>query len=120
MHRRSPLSTAEIRRSSDWRSGFCIKAGHLCQPHEPALLSPLNAKIKVNTNYRKTQQRRAEMSDQENRKPQQSDPQKPGWEQKPGNEPNQPMQPKQEVPSGQPKTPQPEQEKHDQEKKKSA
>jgi hypothetical protein len=60
------------------------------------------------------------MSDQENRKPQQSDPHKPGWEQKPGNEPNQPMQPKQEVPSGQPKTPQPEQEKHDQEKKKSA
>jgi len=46
---RSPLSTAEIRRASSWRSEFCIKVGHTCQPQEPttspepALLSPLNA-----------------------------------------------------------------------------
>jgi hypothetical protein len=54
------------------------------------------------------------MSDQENRNPQHTDPQKPG------NQPNVPVPPKQEVPSGQPKTPQPVQEKHDQEKKKQA
>ena len=57
------------------------------------------------------------MADQENRNPQHSDPQKPGSEQKPGNQPNQPVQ---QMPGGQPKTPQSEQEKHDQEKKKQA
>jgi len=50
MHRRSPLSTAETRRTSVWRSEVCVEAGHKCQPHEPttsshepARLSPLNA-----------------------------------------------------------------------------
>jgi hypothetical protein len=37
-------------------------------------------------------------------------------EQKPGNQPNQPVKQKQQVPGGQPKSPQSEQEKHDQEK----
>ena len=60
------------------------------------------------------------MSDQENRNPQHSDPQKPGSDQKPGNQPNQPIEHKQQDPSGQPKSPQSEQEKHDQEKKKQA
>jgi hypothetical protein len=59
------------------------------------------------------------MSDQEIRNPQHSDPQKPE-EKKPVTQPNVPVRPKQEVPSGQPKTPQPVQEKHDQEKKKLA
>jgi hypothetical protein len=57
------------------------------------------------------------MSDQESRNPQHSDPQKPGSEQKPG---SQPIQQKQQDPSGQPKNPQSEQEKHDQDKKKQA
>jgi hypothetical protein len=39
MYRRSPLSTAEVRRASSWRSEFCIKAGHTYQPHEPATSS---------------------------------------------------------------------------------
>jgi hypothetical protein len=50
MDRRSPLSTAETRRTSAWRSEFCIDAGHAYQPHEattsshePALLFPSNA-----------------------------------------------------------------------------
>jgi hypothetical protein len=60
------------------------------------------------------------MSDQESRNPQHSDPQKPSPDQKPGNQPNQPVQQKQQVPGGQPKTPQSEQEKHDQERKKQA
>jgi len=60
------------------------------------------------------------MSDQENRTPQRNDAQKPGPEQKSGNQPNQPVQQKQQNPSGQPKSPQSEQEKHDQEKKKQA
>ena len=60
------------------------------------------------------------MSDQENRKLQHTDDQKPGSEQKSGNQPNRPVQQKQENPSGQPKSPQSEQEKHDQEKKKQA
>jgi len=68
----------------------------------------------------KDQQRRNKVADQENRNPQHSDPQKPGSEQKPGNQPNQPTQHKQQDPSGQPKSPQSEQEKHDQEKKKQA
>jgi hypothetical protein len=74
------------------------------------------------TNYQqqKDWQRRNRMSDQENRNPQHGDPQKPGPEKKPGNQPDVPVLPKQEVPSGQPKTPQPAQEKHDQEKKKPA
>ncbi|MGA6987218.1 MAG: hypothetical protein WBZ01_14280 [Terriglobales bacterium] len=57
------------------------------------------------------------MSDQENRNPQYTDAQKPGSEQKPGNQPKQPVQ---QNPSGQPKSPQSEQERHDQEKKKQA
>ena len=56
------------------------------------------------------------MADQENRNPQQSDPQKAVAEQKPGNQPNQPVQQKPAVPIVQPKSPQSEQEKHDQEK----
>jgi hypothetical protein len=59
------------------------------------------------------------MSDQENRNPQQSDPQKSA-EQKPGNRPNQPVQEIQQVPGGQPKNPQSDQEKHDQDKRKQA
>jgi hypothetical protein len=54
------------------------------------------------------------VSNQESRNPQHSDPQKPG------NQPNIPVTPKQEIPAGQPKTPQPVQEKHDEEKKKPA
>jgi len=54
------------------------------------------------------------MSDQENRKLQHTDEQKPGSEPKSGNQPNQPVQQKQENPSGQPKSPQSEPEKHDQ------
>ena len=60
------------------------------------------------------------MSDQENRKPQNIDPQLPSPEQKPGNQPSQPVQQKQVVPIAQPKSPQSEPEKHDQEKKKQA
>jgi hypothetical protein len=60
------------------------------------------------------------MSDQENRNPQHSDPQKPVPEQKPGNQPNQPVQQKPQVLVAQPKSPQSEPEKHDQEKKKQA
>lgn len=41
-------------------------------------------------------------------------------QQKSGNQPNQPVQQKQEIPSGQSKSPRSEQEKHDQEKKKQA
>jgi len=50
LHRRSPLSTAETRRMSAWRSEFCIEAGHTYQPREltdpspePTRLFPLNA-----------------------------------------------------------------------------
>jgi hypothetical protein len=57
------------------------------------------------------------MSDQEKRKPQHTDAQKPGTEQKPGSQPNQPVQQNQ---SAQPKSPQPEQGRNDQEKKKQA
>jgi hypothetical protein len=60
------------------------------------------------------------MADQENRKLEHTDEQKPGSEQKSGNQPNPPLQPKQQDPNGQPKSPQTEQEKHDQEKKKQA
>ncbi len=60
------------------------------------------------------------MSDQENRNLQHSDPQKAVAEQKPGNQPNQPVQQKPVVPIVQPKSPQSEPEKHDQEKKKQA
>ena len=58
------------------------------------------------------------MSDQENRNPQHSDPQKP--EQKPGIQPNQPVQQKPVVPIAQPKSPQSEPEKTDQSQKKHA
>jgi hypothetical protein len=57
------------------------------------------------------------MSDQQDRKLQHTDEQKPGSDQRTG---NQPVQQKQENRSGQPKSPQSEQEKHDQEKKKQA
>ena len=60
------------------------------------------------------------MADQENRNPQHSDPQKAVAEQKPGNQPNQPVQQKPAVPITQPKSPQSEPEKHDQEQKKQA
>jgi hypothetical protein len=56
------------------------------------------------------------MSDQENRYPQPTDVEKPGSEQKPGGQPNQPVQ---HGPGGQPKSPQSEQER-DQEQKKQA
>jgi hypothetical protein len=59
------------------------------------------------------------MSDQEFRKQQPTDPQKP-VEQKPVTQPNVPVPPKQEIPVAQPKTPQSAQEKHDEEKKKPA
>jgi hypothetical protein len=55
------------------------------------------------------------MSNLEDPKLQHTDEQKPGSEQKSG---NQLPQQKEENPSGQPKSPQSEQEKHDQEKKK--
>ncbi len=61
------------------------------------------------------------MSDQENRNPQHSDPQKPAPpEQKPVIQPNQPVQQKPVVPIAQPKVPQAETEKHDQPQKKHA
>ena len=61
------------------------------------------------------------MSDQENRNPQHSDPQKRAPpEQKPIIQPNQPVQQKLPVPGGLPKSPQSEQEKHDEEKRKQA
>jgi hypothetical protein len=60
------------------------------------------------------------MSNQESSKPQHTDAQKPGPEQKFGNRPNQPVQQKQQNPGGQPKSPQPEQQKHNQEKQKQA
>jgi hypothetical protein len=52
--------------------------------------------------------------------PQHTDPQKPAPEQKPATQPNQPVQQKPQVPVGQPKSPQPYPEKHDEEKKKQA
>jgi hypothetical protein len=58
------------------------------------------------------------MSDQENRNPQPSDSQKPSSDQRTGNQPNPPVQ--QNVPTGQPKSPQPEQEKRDEANKKQA
>ncbi len=57
------------------------------------------------------------MSDHENRNPQHNVPQKPE-DKKPVTQSNEPVLPKQERPTSQPKTPQPVQEKHDQEKKK--
>ena len=60
------------------------------------------------------------MSAQENRNPQYSDPQKPVPEQKPIIQPNQPVQQKPVVPIAQPKSPQSESEKHDQDQKKQA
>ena len=60
------------------------------------------------------------MPDQENLNPQHSDPQKPvPPEQKPIVQPN-PVQQKPVVPIGQPKSPQSEPEKHDEEQKKQA
>ncbi|HXC44471.1 MAG TPA: hypothetical protein VNY51_13230 [Candidatus Dormibacteraeota bacterium] len=55
------------------------------------------------------------MSDQESRNPQDGGPQR-----EPGSQPNQPAQHKQQDPIGKPKSPQSEQDKHDQEKKKQA
>ena len=83
-------------------------------------IEPDPARMQQFTNNRKTSKGEVKMSDQESRNPQQSDPQKPGSEQKPGNQPNQPVQQTQQVPSEQPKSPQSEQEKYDQEKKKQA
>ena len=60
------------------------------------------------------------MSDKDNRKLQHTDEQKPGPEQKSGNQPNQPEQQKQQNPGGRPKSPQSEPMKHDQEKKQHA
>ena len=60
------------------------------------------------------------ISDQQDRKLQHTDEQKPVSEQKSGNQPKQPVQRKQENAGGQPKSPQSEQERHDQEKKKQA
>lgn len=57
------------------------------------------------------------MPDKEDLNPQHIDPQKPRPEQKPANQPNQPVQQKSQIPVGQPKSPQPEPEKHEQEKK---
>jgi hypothetical protein len=57
------------------------------------------------------------MSDQGNRNPQHSNSQKPGQDQKPVNQPSPPVQ---QYPTGQPKSPQPEQEKQDQANKKHA
>lgn len=59
------------------------------------------------------------MSDQVSRSPQHSDPQKPGSEQKQGNQPNQQAQKHQDS-GGQSKSPQSEHGKGDQEKKKQA
>ena len=61
------------------------------------------------------------MSDQEFRKQQPTDQQKPA-EHKPVTQPNVPVPPKQEIPVAQPKSPQPAQEKHvhDEGKKKPA
>jgi len=60
------------------------------------------------------------MSDQKTPNPQHSDPQKPVPEQKPIIQTNQPVQQKPVVPIAQPKSPQSEPEKHDQEQKKHA
>ena len=60
------------------------------------------------------------MSDQESQNPQYNNPQKPVSEQKPGNQPNLPVQQKPAVPIAQPKSPRSEPEKHDQEQKKQA
>jgi hypothetical protein len=60
------------------------------------------------------------MSDQQNRNPQHNEAQKPGSEQKSGNQPNQPVQQKHENPGGQPKAQQSEPEKHGQATKKQA
>jgi hypothetical protein len=64
------------------------------------------------------------MSDQENRNPQHkdsqkqhNDSQKPAQDRKPESQPTSPVQ---QIPSGQPKTTQPEQEKHDQGHRKQA
>jgi hypothetical protein len=60
------------------------------------------------------------MSDQQDRKLQHTDEQMPGSEQKSRNQPKQPVQQKLENTGGQPKSPQSEQEKHEQEKQKQA
>jgi hypothetical protein len=60
------------------------------------------------------------MSEQENRNPQRTDAQKPGSEPKPGSQPHQPVQQKEQNQSGHSKSPQPEQGRNDQEKKKQA
>jgi hypothetical protein len=61
--------------------------------------------------------RRNIMSDQENRNPQHKDPQKPAQGRKPESQPTPPVQ---QIPAGQPKTAQPEQEKRDQGQRKQA
>jgi hypothetical protein len=91
-----------------------------CSPRQT--FEAASTRLQPLTNYQqqKDQQRRSKMSDQENLNPQHSDPQKPIPEQKPGNQPNQPVQQKPQVPGGLPKSPQSEQEKHDEEKRKQA
>ena len=92
-------------------------AGTLVARNEPRrrpTVHPSNFTLQNHRSKEKT------MSDQENRKLQHTDEQWPGSDQKPGNQPNPPVQQKQENPSGQPKSPRSEQEKHDQEKKKQA
>ena len=84
-------------------------------------LAHIDLPTKTSSNFQTTKDYKEKpMFDQENRKLQHTDEQKPGSEQRSGNQPNQPVQQKQQNPSGQPKSPQPEQEKHDQEKKKQA
>ncbi|MGZ8900869.1 MAG: hypothetical protein ACXW3Z_12300 [Limisphaerales bacterium] len=64
--------------------------------------------------------RRIKMPEKENLNPQYKDPQKPAQDEKPKYQPNQPVQQKPQVPVGEPKSPQADPEKHDQEKKKQA
>src|ERR1035438_262875 len=132
-----PLLFAQRRGgSSAWHSELRVEAGlHISAPrtnpstHEPARLSPVkrlnqrqsDCNHSPITKQQKDQQRRNKMSDQENRNPQQSDPQKPAPpEQKPIVQPNQPVQQKPVVPIAQPKVPQSEPEKQDQEQRKHA
>jgi hypothetical protein len=78
------------------------------------------AEVHIKHSTAKDHPKERTMSDQQDRKLQHTDEQKPVSEKKSGNQPNQPVQQKQENPGGQPKSPQSEQEKHDQGKKKQA
>jgi hypothetical protein len=74
-------------------------------------------KSSTNNEQRTSTIRRNTMSDQENRNPQHNDSQKPAQDSKPESQPTSPVQ---QIPTVQPKTPQPEQEKHDQGQRKQA